>query len=283
MRIEQPNSRIFLAIVCLHSRPHLIFSKHPYMKSFSHLVGLLVISLLLNASLAFAGGPAAFPKIDPKNVTIVRDSFGIPHIFAKTDAEVAYGLAWANAEDAFQTSQDLIYAGKGFVGRKDGISGAKTDFFVHSIGARELVEKNFDSDLSPAFKKYLDGFVQGINAYAAAHPKEVKIKRAFPITSKDMVASYVVVMSALSWVQGQVGDAVGGKYDNTALDFPTHPIPSVGSNAFALNSTKTIDGKTYLCINPHMQMEGPLSFYEAHLQSEEGLNIEGSMFQVALR
>ncbi len=37
--------------------------------------------------------------VSPENVTIVRDSFGVPHIFAKTDAEVGYGLAWANAED----------------------------------------------------------------------------------------------------------------------------------------------------------------------------------------
>jgi acyl-homoserine-lactone acylase len=238
------------------------------------LAGIAVSNTLLAT-----GNSEPFPRIDPKNITIVRDSFGIPHIFGKTDAEVAYGLAWANAEDAFPTAQELIYAAKGYMGRKDGIDGAKTDFFVHAIAARDLVEKKFDTDLSPEFKKYLDGFVQGMNAYAAAHPDEVKIKSAFPVTSKDVVTAYVVVMSALSWVQNNIGDAVGGKYDNVALNFPKHPMPNVGSNAFALNSTKTVDGKTYLCINPHLQMEGSFSFYEAHLQSEEGLNIEGCMFQ----
>lgn len=109
----------------------------------------------------------------------MRDSFGIPHIFAKTDAEVAYGLAWANAEDAFAVTQDLIYTSKGYMGRKQGIEGAAVDFFVHSIGARELVEKNFEKDLSPEFKKYVDGWVQGYNAYAKAHPNEVKVKSAF--------------------------------------------------------------------------------------------------------
>lgn len=220
-----------------------------------------------------------FPTINPTSITIVRDSFGIPHIFAKTDAEVAYGLAWANAEDAFQISQDLIYTGKQFMGRKDGISGAKSDFFVHAIGAARLVDERFDTDLSLEFKKYLDGYVQGLNAYAESHPDEVKVKSAFPVTSKDLVKCYVVIMSALSWTQNQVGDAVGGKYDKVNVEFPKHPTPSVGSNAFALNSTKTVDGNTYLCINPHMGMEGLLSFYEAHLQSEEGLNIEGCMFQ----
>ncbi len=221
----------------------------------------------------------AYPKIKPEDVTIVRDSFGIPHIFGKTDADVAYGLAWANAEDAFRISQDLIYAAKGYMGRKDGISGVKADFFVHAIGARELVNERFDTDLSPAFKKYIDGFVQGLNAYAKAHPDEVKVKAAFPVTAKDIVAAYVVMMSFLNYSQNSVGDAVGGKFDQVVVDFPTQITPPVGSNAFALNNTRTEDGKTYLCINPHLQMEGALSFYEAHLHSEEGLNMEGAMFQ----
>jgi acyl-homoserine-lactone acylase len=235
-----------------------------------------VLAISLNS---YGGDNNGFPKINPKNVTIVRDSFGIPHIFGKTDAEVAYGLAWANAEDAFQISQDLVYAAKGFMARKDGIDGAKIDFFVHAIGARELVKQKFATDLSPEFKKYLDGFVQGYNAYAAAHPEEVKIKKAFPVNAEDMVTAYVVVMSGLSWVQNNIGDAVGGKLDDVKLEFPKHITPSVGSNAFALNSTKTVDGKTMLCINPHLGMDGQFSFYEAHLQSEEGLNIEGCMFQ----
>ncbi|MCX6200151.1 MAG: penicillin acylase family protein [Bacteroidetes bacterium] len=250
------------------------------MKKTSFFGFLICIAAFISPLFSFAQNiNSEFPVINPENVTIVRDSFGIPHIFAKTDAEVAYGLAWANAEDAFAVTQDLIYTSKGYMGRKQGIEGAAVDFFVHSIGARELVEKNFEKDLSPEFKKYVDGWVQGYNAYAKAHPNEVKVKSAFPISSHDIVTAYVVIMSALSWTQHQVADAVGGKYDNVPLVFPTHPTPSVGSNAFALNSTKTVDGKTYLCINPHLGMEGQFSFYEAHLQSEEGLNIEGCMFQ----
>lgn len=234
---------------------------------------------ILWLSLSSIQAQNVYPKINPADVTIVRDSFGIPHIFAKRDAQVAFGLAWANSEDAFAESQQLIYAAKSFMGRKDGIEGAKADFFVHAIGAKQLVDEKFDTDLSEEFKAYLDGYVQGINAYAAAHPAEVQVKGAFPVTSKDIVMAYVVTMSFLSWTQNNIGDAVGGKYDNTSVEFPTYPHPNVGSNAFAFNSTKTVDGNTYLCINPHLQMNGLLSFYEAHLQSEEGLNIEGCMFQ----
>jgi acyl-homoserine-lactone acylase len=246
---------------------------------------MLRLYLLISAGLCFVFSAKitlaqeSFPKINPADVTIVRDSFGIPHIFAKTDAEVAYGLAWASSEDAFEVTQDLIYASKGFMGRKGGKEGAKTDFFVHAIGARELVNEKFDSDIPADVKKYIDGYAQGLNAYAAAHPAEVKEKNAFPVTAKDMITAWVVVMSAVSWTQNNISDAVNGKYDSVTVDFPKYSSPPVGSNAFALKSMKMEDGKTFLCINPHLRLDGPFSFYEAHLQSEEGLNIEGCMFQ----
>src|SRR5690606_6317911 len=173
-----------------------------------------------------------FPPINPDDVTIVRDSFGVPHIFGKTDADCAYGLAWANAEDAFHESQDLIYASKGFMGRKGGIEGVKADYFIHAIGVRKLVEERYDKDLSPEFKKYINGFVQGINAYAKAHPDEVKIKKAFPITEKDVVSSFVAVMSMLVGSQNSVGGIVSGKYDKDSIDFRNNQ-PPVGSNAYA--------------------------------------------------
>lgn len=219
--------------------------------------------------------------VSPENVTIVRDSFGVPHIFAKTDAEVGYGLAWANAEDAFHVGQDLIYTSKGFNGRANGMDGVKADFFVHAIGAKKLVDERYDTDLSPEFKKYISGFTQGINAYAAAHPEDVKIKKAFPVTEKEVLVGYVAMMSFMSEASNKVGDAVGGKYDNREVKFDgsASAIDKVGSNAFAVGSQRTVDGKTYLCINPHMFFEGQLSFYEAHLCSEEGLNINGVMFQ----
>ena len=52
-------------------------------------------------------------KIDPSAIDIVRDSFGVPHIFAKTDREVAYGLAWAEAEDDFKSMQQVLLPTKG--------------------------------------------------------------------------------------------------------------------------------------------------------------------------
>lgn len=238
---------------------------------------LMFVCLLVCSSCVIAQNQSPFPKIDPANITIARDSLGTPHIFAKTDAEVAYGIAWANAEDAFDETQTLVYTAKGYMGRVQSIEGAKADFFVHAIGARKFVNEHYESDLTPEYKKYLNGFVQGLNAYAAAHPDEVKNRKAFPVTDKDMLVSYITIMSFLTGVHSQIGDVVGGKYDSVGVDFD-YKRPPYGSNAYAMNGNKSTDGKTYLCINPHMEMEGGLSFYECQLQSEEGLNMIGNMF-----
>src|SRR5438105_10155539 len=88
-------------------------------------------------------------QIDPSQIDIVRDSFGVPHIFAKTDAEVAYGLAWAHAEDDFKTIQQGFLAGKGMLGLSTGKQGAIVDFVVQFTGARDIVNEKYESDISP--------------------------------------------------------------------------------------------------------------------------------------
>lgn len=210
--------------------------------------------------------------IDADNILIARDSFGTAHIFADTDAEVAYGLAWANAEDAFETMQEALITAQGNMGRLKGKEGAPFDFFVHSIGADKIYEQQKDQ-LSEEYLRYVDGYCQGVNAFAKAHPKRVLLKKAFPVKPKDVVKAYIISFAALSGTIGHVEGIVEGKKDKLEPPMP------VGSNAYAFSSQKTEDGKTYLCINPHFMVDGPLSFYDVHLQSKEGLNIIGTLFQ----
>ena len=62
-------------------------------------LSLLILLFCLSFSMLSA------QEFDPKQITIVRDSFGVPHIFAKTDAEVAYGLGWVTCENDVETLQ----------------------------------------------------------------------------------------------------------------------------------------------------------------------------------
>jgi len=211
-----------------------------------------------------------FSQINPDKITIIRDQWGVPHIYAKTDAEVAYGLAWAAAEDDFKTIQETLLPLRGKLGLYKGVEGAILDFAVEVIDVHPLVEEKYETDISPAFKKILDAYAAGMNAYAKKHPKEILIKKLFPVTGKDVIKGYVLALTLLSSVQDDMGKIISGKIGLFEKNTPT------GSNAFALNSNKTKDGQTYLAINPHQPLEGPYSWYEAHLVSEEGLNILGA-------
>ena len=126
---------------------------------------------------------SAQQKIDPSKIEIVRDSFGVPHIFAKTDAEVAYGLAWANAEDDFKTVQG-----------KEGVAG---DYAFALFRCKEITLEKWNT-LTPAFLKLIDGYVQGINAYAKTHPNELLHKKIFPITMQEYISSTVLALTVFN-------------------------------------------------------------------------------------
>ncbi len=220
--------------------------------------------LLLTLSL-----PAQF---DAAKIDIARDKYGVPHIFAKTDPEVGYGLAWAHSEDDFITIQQSLLAGKGMLAAYQGKKGAAIDYIIHLLRIPELVEERYDTDLSPAFKKLLEGYCAGLNAYAAKHPGEVLVKKAFPVTPKDMLQYSVLQLCVLSGADKALASIFGG----------TIPLlenyKTAGSNAFAFNSHKTTDGEVYLDINAHQPLEGAVAFYEAHVCSEEGWNVLGANF-----
>ena len=218
----------------------------------------------------FAGFHAS-AQINPANITIARDSFGVPHIFAPTDPEVAYGLAWAHAEDDFGTLQLVVLSGKAKLGTGLGKKGAEADYVINLLRIRKTVEEQWNT-LSPDFVELIKGYVQGLNAYAKAHPREVKYKQAFPFDEKEYMTAAVFSISLFCGVDNVLPQILGGKV-TTIPGFNTQ-----GSNSFAFNSTKTTTGENFLAINAHQPQEGPVAFYEAHLQSEQGWNILGGLF-----
>jgi acyl-homoserine-lactone acylase len=207
--------------------------------------------------------------IAPGNITIARDRWGMPHIFAPTDAEVAYGLAWANCEDHFFEIQSSLAAGQGKLGLLQGREGATMDYVLQAVGVRDSVRRHWPGAFSPEYRRYLDGYVQGINAYAAAHPEQVRLRGSFPIGAEDVLCAYV--SSGVLFV---------GFADELKALYAKSPGPQAakGSNAYAMSPSRTVDGRTYLCGNPHFMVDGNFSFYEAHLCSEEGLNVVGALF-----
>jgi acyl-homoserine-lactone acylase len=210
-------------------------------------------------------------QINPTNISIARDSFGVPHIFAPTDPEVAYGIAWAHAEDDFETLQLVVLSGKAKLGTGLGKKGAEADYVINLLRIRKTVEEQWNT-LSPDFLALIKGYVQGLNAYAKTHPKEVKYKQAFPFDEKEYLTAVVFSTSLFCGVDQVLPQILGGKVATIPNFNPQ------GSNAFAMNSKKTTTVESFLAINAHQPQEGPVAFYEAHLQSEQGWNMLGGLF-----
>ena len=210
-------------------------------------------------------------QINPANITIARDSFGVPHIFAPTDPEVAYGLAWAHAEDDFETIQLMILSGKAKLGTALGKKGAEADYVINLLRIRKTVDEQWNT-LSPDFVALINGYLDGLNAYAKAHPKEIKYKKAFPINEKEYMTAVVFSTSLFCGVDNALPQILGGKVATLPGFNPQ------GSNSFAMNSVKTTTGESFLAINAHQPNTGPVAFYEAHVQSEQGWNMLGGLF-----
>ena len=126
-------------------------------------------------------------KINVENIEILRDSFGVPHIYAKTDAELAYGLAWAHSEDDFKTIQEAYLAGNGLLSKHIGLRGAPADFLTQLIRSDHIVDSLYHT-IDKNFIKVIEGYAQGINRFAELNPDQILVKKLFPITTKKTVS-----------------------------------------------------------------------------------------------
>ena len=217
-------------------------------------------------------------QVNTSNVEIVRDSWGVPHIYGKTDKEAAYGLAWAHAEDDFATIQKTFLPAKGLLGSLDGIRGAVLDYAVELLKSREVANRELNN-LPPEGLNIIYGYLEGLNSFAKKFPEKVLVEGSFPLSIYD----YLTGLNLMLHLFSDTGDIIGQLLSNSI-----NPIDemsgvdnigtSIGSNGFAFNSLKTTDGKSYLNINTHQPLEGPFAWYEAHVNSEEGWNMLGGLF-----
>jgi acyl-homoserine-lactone acylase len=228
-------------------------------------IGALFISITNNAQ------NSSIPTINTEKITIARDTYGVPHIFAPTDPEVAYGLAWAHSEDDFTTIQTLLLTGKGKIATYMGKKGAPIDFVVGLLNTKAVVQAQI-GQMDPKFLLLVKGYLMGLEAYAKAHPSEVLNKHVFPISVEDYLSSTVFSVAVFCGVDKALPKILNGTIPHLT------GFTGEGSNAFAIHSSKSASGENMLVINAHQPIEGATAFYEAHLQSEEGWNILGGLF-----
>ena len=221
------------------------------------------------------------------DVEIIRDNWGVPHIYGARDADVVFGVAYAHAEDDFETIQNVVAAGRGVLARYDGAGAAPTDYIVALLGVWDTVESRYESDVPANVKAIAEAYAAGLNLYAAENPEATWAGLA-PFTAEDVVAGFVFktpffygldsTLMALFGDEREAAIALDPSGGREAFHAVPKGQPERGSNAFAVSPERSGDGVTRLVINSHQPMTGPVAWWEAQLVSEEGLNMTGGLF-----
>ncbi len=211
--------------------------------------------------------------------TIERDALGVPHIYGDTNADMAFGLAYAQAEDGWEILEETLPYYRGQAARFFGKDAAATDYLVQWLAFWNTIERDYETQLTADTKRYLDAFAEGFNVFAAAHPERVTLD-ILPVTPQDVIAAHMF-RHLLFYGFEQPITALRADTRQFEVSQPPH-LPNtaitLGSNATAIAPSRTRDGSTLLMINSHQPLTGPVSWYEVHLQSGEGLNVMGGLF-----
>jgi acyl-homoserine-lactone acylase len=218
-------------------------------------------------------------------VNIVRDSYGIAHVYGKSDADAVFGAMYAQAEDDFSRIERNYLIGLGWLARAEGETAVYNDLrqrlFVDPARLQQLYRT-----APPWLSKLMVAWADGLNFYLVKHPQ----------TTPKVIHHFEPWM-ALSFTEGSIGGDVEsvdltqlrsfygppdppGAFKRTALNAsaaPTEPVvydaAPGGSNGFAIAPGRSASGHALLWINPHT------SFYfrcELQMVSEQGLNTYGA-------
>ncbi|WP_299601537.1 acylase [uncultured Aquimarina sp.] len=213
------------------------------------------------------------------NTTIMRDDFGVPHIYGKTDADAVFGLLYAQCEDDFnRVEQNYIWA-TGRLAEVEGEKAIYSDIRAKLFMTEEEAIANFER--SPEWLKELCiAFADGINYYLKTHPE---VKPRLLTKFEPWMPMYFSEGSIGGDIERVSTRKIKAMYEKgieipiseeTEIAKEKEMLEPQGSNGIAISGALTQSGNAMLLINPHT------SFYfrgEVHVISEEGLNAYGAV------
>ena len=256
---------------------HAIFQEQKYYKNnLMKRIPILLLALLCNIICSSQNTPGQILQWEnqAKKVTIIRDNYGVPHVYGKSDADAVFGLLYAQCEDDFKRVE-LNYIEK--LGRLGEINGEKdlyNDLLIRLV--IDSADAIRDYNNAPAWlKKLCNAFADGINYFLYKNPQ-----------IKPALLTYFQPWYPMLWTDGSIGaistsDVSTGELKNfyssknepVAIKEKQEEIIT-GSNGFAFSPKITQSKNAILYINPHV------TFYfrpEVHIVSEEGLNAYGAV------
>ncbi|MCK6618443.1 MAG: acylase [Cyclobacteriaceae bacterium] len=212
-------------------------------------------------------------KQQAARVTIVRDDFGVPHIYGKTDADAVFGLLYAQCEDDFKRIERNYTWAIGRLAEVEGESALYSDLRANLFMTTDEAIVQYEQ--SPEWlKKLCQAFADGINYYLYTHPE---VKPKLLTRFEPWMPFYFSEGSIGGNIESISTTAIRAFYEKQPITYApamTLADEPQGSNGFAISGKLTESGKAMLLINPHT------SFYfrgEVHVVSEEGLNAYGAV------
>ena len=209
-----------------------------------------------------------------KQVSIIRDNWGIAHVYGKTDADAVFGMLYAQCEDDFKRVEMNYIEKLGRLSELKGQSVLYNDLEIKLLIDTEEAKADYKK-AAPWLKKLLNSYADGINFYLYKHP-EVKpallthFEPWFPLLWTD---GSIGAISTADLSTGELKAFYSGNNDKVAYIEREKDVQT-GSNGFAIAPSKTVSGNAILYINPHT------TFYfrpEIQMSSEEGLNAYGAV------
>jgi acyl-homoserine-lactone acylase len=216
-------------------------------------------------------------KVEAQRVNIVRDNWGIPHIYGKTDADAVFGLMYAQCEENFQKVEENNLEMMGRLS-EIGKAGLYDDLQMRLIYDSSAAIKDYKN--SPGwFKKLLDAAADGVNYFLYKHP-EVKpslLKRFEPWFALMRTNGSISATQTAELTLADMKNLYPASNPSVSFHekkFLKDEIEETGSNGFAVAPSKTRSKNAIIYINPHV------TFYfrtEVQMVSDEGLNAYGAV------
>jgi acyl-homoserine-lactone acylase len=217
--------------------------------------------------IAAAAALLAAPAAAAPHGEILWDSFGVPHVYAKTETGMFYGFGYAQAQAHGNLLLHIYGESRAKAAEYWGPKFEASDRWLIANGQPERAIDWYKAQ-TPAFRADLDAFAAGINAYVAAHPDKLdpEMLKVGRISGLDVMAHAHRVMTYLYIASQQRVIGTSGNVGEGEFDPATAPGDEDGSNAWAVSPARSAGGHAMLLANPHLQWAPSWqTYFEANL------------------
>ncbi|MES2893496.1 MAG: penicillin acylase family protein [Bacteroidota bacterium] len=238
----------------------------------------LVLLLFVGCTIASQDPLIQSYKEQAARVEIIRDQWGIPHVYGKTDADAVFGLMYVQCEESFERVERNYIRKLGRMAEIEGSTRLYDDLQMKLLYDTTAAIADYKTS-PPWLKTLLNAFAAGINYYLHRHPE------TRPQLLQHFEPWYALMMTDGAYLNNLDGGLTredmrslyGDNLRDAAQNIQTSPLTETeqrGSNGFALGPQKTLSGNSMLYINPHVTFDFRM---EGHMVSEEGLNAYGAI------